>query len=228
MQEEAGEMLRVTRSKEDAIRNYNRMSSWYDALVGRSEKKYAKAGLQKLQAKEGETILEIGFGTGHCLLELARCVGDSGKVYGIDISDRMRDISQSRVREAGLEGRAELRCHDALNLPYTDGSFDAVFMSFTLELFDTPELVPFLQQCRRVLKKDGRMCVVAMSRRGSPGIMMRLYEWAHTKFPSFVDCRPIFAEQIVESAGFEIADVTSLSLWGLPVDIILSTRRTEN
>ena len=204
------------------------MSSQYDLLVGRSEKKYAKAGLRKLQVKEGESVLEIGFGTGHCILEVARCVGDSGKVCGIDISDRMRDISQSRLQNAGLAGRAELSCGDALNLPYADGSFDAVFMSFTLELFDTPELVPVLQQCRRVLKTGGRMCIVAISRNGSRGIMVSLYEWAHTRFPSVVDCRPIYVEQLVKSAGFEIADVTSLSLWGLPVDVVLSTKRTEN
>jgi protein-L-isoaspartate O-methyltransferase len=47
-----------------------------------SEKRFTESGLQKLKVKEGETVLEIGFGTGHALVALARLVGQSGKVYG--------------------------------------------------------------------------------------------------------------------------------------------------
>ena len=218
------EVLRVSRSKEDAKRNYNRLSSWYDLLVGSTEKTYSRAGVQKLQVAEGETILEIGFGTGHSILEFARSVGESGRVFGIDLSDRMVEISQSRVFEAGFAGRVELRCGDALDLPYADGTFDAVFISFTLELFDTPELEPLLRQCHRALKRRGRLCVVAMAKHGTPGTMTKLYEWAHIRFPRLVDCRPIYAERLLESAGFTIDDVAALSLWGLPVDIVLSRR----
>ena len=77
-------MSRVLRSKEDAKASYNRLSRWYD-LFARFEKKYREAGLKKLKAKEGETILEIGFGTGQCVLTLAQSVGKSGMIYGIDI-----------------------------------------------------------------------------------------------------------------------------------------------
>jgi hypothetical protein len=47
-----------------------------------SEKRFTESGLQKLKVKQGETVLEIGFGTGHALVALARLVGQSGKVYG--------------------------------------------------------------------------------------------------------------------------------------------------
>jgi demethylmenaquinone methyltransferase/2-methoxy-6-polyprenyl-1,4-benzoquinol methylase len=215
---------RVRRSKEEARASYNRMSRWYDIVAGPSEKKFRAIALRKLNAGEGEKILEIGFGTGHGVLALARAVGNSGKVYGIDLSEGMLEITRSRLRAAGVLERADLTCGDATTLSFPAGFFDAVFMGFTLELFDTPEIQTVLQQCRRVLKTGGRLCVAAMSREGKPGLMMKWYEWGHEKFPNYLDCRPIFVRQTIENAGFEINDMTLMKTWGLPVGIVLAKR----
>ncbi|MFB0546034.1 MAG: class I SAM-dependent methyltransferase [Anaerolineae bacterium] len=216
------EISRVTRSKEEAKASYDKMSKWYDILAGRFEKRYRDAGLQKLSAKEGETVLEIGFGTGHCILALAQSVGNSGKVYGIDISEGMYNITRSRVEEEGLSERVKLKRGDAAKLPFEANFFDAIFMSFTLELFDTPEIPTVLHECQRVLRNGGRVCVVAMSNKGKAGVMTRLYEWAHRKFPNYVDCRPISVQKTLEDAGFQILDITEMSMWGLPVEIVVA------
>jgi hypothetical protein len=49
-----------------------------------------------------------------------------------------------------------------------------------------------------------------------------LYEWAQGKFPQYVDCRPIYAQKALVEAGFEINSMTEMSMFGLPVDIILA------
>ncbi|MDF1532774.1 MAG: methyltransferase domain-containing protein [ANME-2 cluster archaeon] len=221
-----GNISRVTRSKAESKAAYDRMSTWYDLLTGGSEKKFREAGLEKLDTREGEVILELGFGTGHCISAIAKAVGDTGKVYGIDLSEGMLEITSGRLAKAGLLERAELTCGDATALPYPDNFFDAVFMSFTLELFDTPVIPVVLQQCKRVLKPGGRICVVAMAGSSNPGTMMRVYEWAHRNFEKYVDCRPIFVGQVLEDASFTNLDTTMLSLWGLPVKIVLAKKET--
>jgi ubiquinone/menaquinone biosynthesis C-methylase UbiE len=222
MSKDQSPISRVTRSKEEAKASYNRISRWYDVLAGPSEKKHREAALQMLGAKEGERILEIGFGTGHCLVALAQSVGHSGKVYGIDLSEGMLNIAQARVRQAGVSERVVLECGDAAELPFESGLFDAVFMSFTLELFDTPEIPTVLHECRRVLRSGGRLCVIAMSKKGKAGTLMRLYEWTHRTFPNYVDCRPILVQEALEDAGFQVVEAQDRSMWGLRGELVLA------
>jgi demethylmenaquinone methyltransferase/2-methoxy-6-polyprenyl-1,4-benzoquinol methylase len=219
------EISRITRSKQETKSSYDRLSKWYDVLAGHSEKKLTDFGLQKLGVKEGELVLEIGFGTGHCILAIAKSVGNLGKVYGIDISEGMFNSAQARVRETGLAARVELRCGDATELPFGENCFDAIFMSFTLELFDSLEIPMVLHECLRVLRNGGRLCVVALSIRETASLMTKLYEWAHRRFPSYIDCRPIFVRKAIEEAGFQVVDVTETSTWGLPVEIVTAKKR---
>ena len=213
---------RVIRSKEDARSTYDRLSRWYDAIAGSSEKKYRDLGLHKLNAQKGERILEIGFGTGHCILTMAEAVGPEGKVYGIDISEGMLAITRQRIAQAGLADRVELHVGDALDMTHDFGPVDAVFMSFTLELFDTPEIPRLLRQCHAALKPSGRIVVVSLIKK--PGTAVKIYEWFHERMPKYVDCRPILAQSDLVNAGFHICDATALSMWGLPVEIILAEK----
>jgi hypothetical protein len=52
--------------------------------------------------------------------------------------------------------------------------------------------------------------------------MLRLYEWAHSRFPAAVDCRPIEVRALVEQAGLMVKTHEESSTWGLPVDIIVA------
>jgi ubiquinone/menaquinone biosynthesis C-methylase UbiE len=219
-----GELRPSTGRSEAARRSYNRLSRWYDLLSIWFEKGFRNSGLELLDVKENETVLEIGFGTGHCIVALARAVGGTGMVYGIDISDGMLQIAKNRVRKAGLAETAHLERGDAMQLPFKEEFFDAIFMSFTLELFNAMEILAVLSQCRRVLKKGGRICVVALSNSEQPGSMARLYLWTHHKFPGLCDCRPIYVQAVLKEAGFLIDQSSERKLMGLPIEIVLAKK----
>ncbi len=215
--------LGVFQTRDQTRAFYNKISGVYDLLADRSEAPVRRAGLDLLKAREGERILEIGFGTGHSLIRLADTVGPHGQVLGLDLSDKMLAVARANVAKAGLSARVRLRCGDAVHLPYADGGLDAVFMSFTLELFDTPEIPEVLRECWRVLRPGGRIVVVGMSKEGQREPLVAVFEWAHRHFPNFMDCRPIFVRQAVEAGGFTIAKLVTKRMW-IPVEIVLGTK----
>jgi ubiquinone/menaquinone biosynthesis C-methylase UbiE len=216
-------VLRVLQSKEQTRHYYNKIARVYDLLSEEAEKPMREAGLKKLAPAQGERILEIGFGTGHSLVQIARAVGPGGKALGIDISDEMLRHAQELLAKEGLADRAELRCGDAEQLPFEAGTLDGIFFSFTLELFDTPELPKVLVECKRVLRPGGRIVVVAVSREGKQGVMLNLYEWTHKHFPNLMDCRPIYVRRGLEAAGFTIKETDVESMW-VPVEIVLAVK----
>jgi ubiquinone/menaquinone biosynthesis C-methylase UbiE len=216
----------VTRSRAAARRAYDRASRW-SGVEELFERRARMTGLELLRVRPGERVLELGCGAGGALVPLARAVGSAGRVVGLDLSPGMLRMAASRIGRAGLADTAELVVADATSVPFADASFDALFMSFTLELFDTPEIPHVLAECRRVLRPGGRIGVVALSRAAPVRWPTRLYERLHDRFPATLDCRPIHACLALESAGFEQARSKLLSLWGLRAEAVVAVRPTS-
>ena len=221
---EAREILPVSRTKAEARHSYDRISGIYEYLTRAFERKFAELALDRLSVGAGETVLEIGFGSGYCLQRIARSAGEGGRTCGIDISSGMIGVTRRKLDNARLLGRVSLMQGDAENLPYTDNAFDAVFMSYTLELFDTPEIPRVLEEVKRILRPGGRLAAASLSKEGGGSIMLRLYEWAHTRWPKHADCRPIYVEQSLSEAGFRIETKDIFKKYGLPNEIVVALK----
>lgn len=85
------EVLRVLQTKSETRAVYNKISKVYDLLADQSEEPVRRAGLEMLNARPGEKVLEIGFGTGHCLTALAPPARSTALIFPTKCSrSRMR------------------------------------------------------------------------------------------------------------------------------------------
>jgi ubiquinone/menaquinone biosynthesis C-methylase UbiE len=206
---------------------YDRISAAYDMLADSNEKPARLAGLNVLEVKGGEKVLELGFGTGNEVADLAELVGETGLVAGIDISPGMLAVAQRKLAAKEVKAPLDLKVGDARSLPWPDASFDAVYSSFTLELFPLADIPTVLAECKRVLKPGGRVGGVSMAtvKAGHKvSALEKAYVWMHRHFPHLVDCQPIDLEGFVKGAGFEVVNVVDMEIWTMPVTAVLGRK----
>ncbi|MDP2776956.1 MAG: methyltransferase domain-containing protein [Anaerolineales bacterium] len=201
--------------------NYDRLSRWYDLFSGSSERTVRRRGLQMLAVKPGECVLEIGCGTGESLPALAFCVGRIGQVIGIDLSSGMLSMAKSKLMRFA-SSNVTLVQGDSFQLPFVDGTFDAVFMSFTLELFAIAEIPVVLYECKRILRSAGRMGIVSLLKRERPRVIEKLYTRAHLLWPTVIDCQPIPLFNVLRKSGLTACEADERSMWGLTIGLAIA------
>jgi ubiquinone/menaquinone biosynthesis C-methylase UbiE len=219
----------LTPSRQQTANWYDRLSRWYCTIAGRWEAGAREAALEMLLLRPGERVLEIGTGPGQDLPDLLSNTGSQGYVAGLDLSSGMlaqarANIEQSVSQKEGLQARIGLVQADAVCSPFSSGCFDAIYMSFVLELFKAPEIPRVLAECRRLLRDGGRLGLASMNEQDDPNLVYRLYEKAHRSFPNLVDCRPIDVIGYITRAGFTPCLQRQLSVGGLPV-LALAAKR---
>lgn len=111
---------------------------------------------EALAPAAGETILEIGPGTGYYALPVAGWLGPQGRLHIFDIQQAMLDHTMARAAGEGITN-IEPRQGDARRLPYADASFDAAFLVAVLG--EVPDQDGALRELRRVLKPGARLVV---------------------------------------------------------------------
>lgn len=112
------------------------------------------AARRLLELAPTDHVLEIGFGHGHNILEIARAV-PGGLVAGVDHSAEMHALASALCGPLVASGRVRLACADAGELPYVGGTFDKAVAVHTLYFW--PDPVRELAELRRVLRRGGRL-----------------------------------------------------------------------
>ncbi len=109
--------------------------------------------------RSGMTVLEVGPGMGFFTLELARLVGDTGRVVAVDVQPRMLAALRRRATRAGVAGRVETRLTQGSSLGVDDLAKAVDFILAFAVVHELPDAAAFLAQAVQTLKPSGRMLV---------------------------------------------------------------------
>lgn len=112
----------------------------------------------------GMRALDCATGTGDLALMLKRIVGAQGEVAGVDFCEPMLDIARNKAQRQGLG--VAFTFGDVLDLPYTDGYFDAVTIAYGVRNMDSPS--KSITSMARVVKPGGRVLVLEFGLPGNP------------------------------------------------------------
>jgi ubiquinone/menaquinone biosynthesis C-methylase UbiE len=136
---------------------YGRWAYPYDAVASLPPiATWRRRAVAALDIDPGETVVEMGCGTGANLPHLRAAVGPSGTVVGVDLTSGMLDRAADRIDHAGWDNVHLVRA-DATRPPLA-GAVDALFGSFVVGLFADPATV--VEEWIDLLAPDGRIALL--------------------------------------------------------------------
>lgn len=197
--------------REEQKASWNRFASgWkkWDPVTMEFLQPMKEAIINYLQPKDGQKILDIAAGTGEPALSIAAGI-KNGVVTITDISEEMLEIAREKATAKGITN-IETKICDAADLPFKDGSFDAVSCRFGFMFF--PDMQLAANEIYRVLKPDGRFATTVWNVpeknfwvTAIMGTIMRLMEIPPPppEVPGmFRCCKPGRMRDLLEKAGF--------------------------
>ena len=116
--------------------------------------------VDETRLRAGETVLEVGCGSGVILRWLARHTNGANHIVGVDINRYLLREAAALAKKEGIEGAIELREGNAEALPFADSHFDVTMACTVMEEGNADRM---LAECVRVTKSGGRVAVIVRS-----------------------------------------------------------------
>jgi O-methyltransferase StaMB len=164
--------------------------------------------IERLQVGPGARVLDIGCGLGGPAIRLAQATG--AEVVGISVSRKQVEKANQLAEAAGVSGKVGFQHGDAMNLPFDDASFDAVWMLESV--MQMPDRTAALTEAARVLRPGGRLALTdnyereTISEERRPvieGILKRYL----TQSPASFEAYPA----MLRTAGLRCAEIIDVS-----------------
>jgi ubiquinone/menaquinone biosynthesis C-methylase UbiE len=184
-------------------RVYDVLASVYPLSTFFFHSKAHKCALKHSGIRDGMRVLEVATGSGEMFRRLVRA-NPGGMTFGLDLSPKMaaRTLRQAQREFPGTE--THCGAVDVRDLPFGDGSFDAVMCCYLLELLAKDDIVRTLDEIRRVLRPGGTFSLVVIGQNGP--VFNQVYAVAGTLAPAFWG-RQVEAgvPEMIREAGFRIS-----------------------
>ena len=190
----------------------------YDLLVrvltlGR-ERSLRQRMLHPARLQAGESVLDVGCGTGSLAIEAKRAVLSAGLVHGVDASPEMIARAHRKARKAGLD--IAFTTAPAQALPFLDGQFDVVVTSMMLHHLPRSSREQCAREMSRVVRPGGRVLAIDFDpppRRS--GLLAHMHRHGHLK--------PGELAELLVDAGLAVAERGAVGFRNL--QFVLATRQ---
>ncbi len=176
---------------------------------------YARDMAGRVKVGAGERVLELACGTGVVTKELVKGMVGSARLTATDLNEGMLELARPYV---GADARVTYEKVDACELPYEDGSFDAIACQFGVMFF--PDKVKAMREARRALKRGGRYVFNVWDSLEHNPIARTLHETVAGMFasdpPMFLPKLPFGwfdrgeIERVVRAGGFERCEMEAV------------------
>lgn len=194
-----------------------KMVDTYDSYMRKitlgRENRLREMTIDLANVRQGDSVLEIGCGTGTLTLEAKRKSGPSGKAYGIDIIPGMVERSRQKAAQTNLDVTFQLGSID--NIPFPDDQFDVVMCSFMIFHMSEAVRCKGIEEIYRVLKPKGQIMVLDLNLpvRRVPRALMKMFLGFMFKH----DLKEL--TPIMESIGFSELELkqAKFRILGMPV-----------
>jgi ubiquinone/menaquinone biosynthesis C-methylase UbiE len=211
--EEGGQMGTAVAEAKRSLRTTGLVlhrAAQYDLLLwllslGR-ERAFRERALGLTHLSAGESVLDVGCGTGTLALAAKRQVGRTGHVLGIDASPEMISRAGKKAIKAGLE--VDFRNALVESLPFCDGQFDVVLSTLMLHHLPGKLRSQCAAEVRRVLKPGGRLLAIDFGTSpGHKGIVAHFHRHGHISLAEMVALFREAGLKIAESGAVGIGDL---------------------
>ena len=203
--------LSVTVVENDFVtRVYEKLANVYDLFFGPTLHPGRIEAIQKMKIRPGDSVLEVGVGTGINLsMYPASC-----DVTGIDLSEPMLDKARDRIVNKGLRNCDVLEM-DAARMTFPDESFDIVYAPYLISV--VPDPVRVAQEMRRVCRRGGRIVILNHFKSENP-VLSRIETaisplTVHIGFKSDLDLKAFLTQ--AELTPVSIEKVNIPKMWTL-------------
>lgn len=158
-------------------RKYRRNARFYDALLRRPTQRLREKAIGRLALQPGETVFDLGCGTGLSFDALERAVGPQGHITGLEVSPDMLARAKEKVARHGWTNVTLLEA-DAEEAGLEPESADAVLCFYTHDILNSRRA---LERALAALRPGGRFVAAGGKRASGPhGVLLNLATFAYS------------------------------------------------